>query len=470
MASGYQRKENERIRQRFPEITTSTVRNQLKRIPNWKVPGPDEVHGYWLKNFRALHRRMAKQLQHCINNHQAPEWMTTRRTALVQKNKSKGNVASNYRPITCLPIKWKILTGIISERLYNYLEETDTIPHQQKGCRRKCRGTKDQLLVDKMVMMNSKRRKTNLSMVWIDYKKAFDMIPHSWLIKCLEIYDAEENTFRFLKNTMPNWKTILTSSGTWLAEVNIRRWILQEDSLSPLLFIVAMIPMTRVLERMEVGYQLKKGGSRINHLMFMDDTKLFGRGTKEIDTLVQTVRIVSDDIRMELGIEKCAFVNIQRGKVTRTEGMQLADGNNIKDIDETGYKYLGIIEGEQIKHHEMKEKINKEYIKRVKAILKFKLNSGNTVKAVNTWAIPVIRYSAGIVDWKNSELSSMDRKTRKVLNMYQALHPGSNVDRLYLPRSEGGKGLLSLEECANAEKRSLGQSLKMNEDEWLRNA
>ena len=58
-------KESERIRQRFPEITTSTVRNQLKRIPNWKAPGPDEVHGYWLKNFRTLHQRMAEQLQHC---------------------------------------------------------------------------------------------------------------------------------------------------------------------------------------------------------------------------------------------------------------------------------------------------------------------------------------------------------------------------------------------------------------------
>ena len=59
---------------------------------------------------------------------------------------------------------WKLLTGIISERLYNYLEETNTKSHQQISPRRKCRGTKDQLLIDKMVMMNSKRRKTNLSM------------------------------------------------------------------------------------------------------------------------------------------------------------------------------------------------------------------------------------------------------------------------------------------------------------------
>ena len=66
-------KENERISQRFLEITTSTVRNELKRIHNWKAPDLDEVHSYWLKNFRALHQRMAEKLQHCINNHQAPE-------------------------------------------------------------------------------------------------------------------------------------------------------------------------------------------------------------------------------------------------------------------------------------------------------------------------------------------------------------------------------------------------------------
>ena len=74
--------------------------------------------------------------------------------------------------------------------------------------------------------------------------------------------------------------------------------------------------------------------------MFMDEKKLFGRGTTEIDTLAQTVRTVSGDIRMESGVEKCALVNIQRGKVTRTEGIHLPHGNNIKDIHETGYKYL----------------------------------------------------------------------------------------------------------------------------------
>ena len=184
------------------------------------------------------------------------------------------------------------------------------------------------------------------------------IITHSWLVECLEIYGAEENTMRFLKNTILNWKAILTSSGTRLAEVNYQKRDLPRILT---LSIVAMISMTRVLARMEVGYQLKKRGSRINHLMFMDDIKLFGRGNKEIDTLVQTVRTVSGDIRMEFGIEKCSHVNIQRGKVKMTEGIQLPGGNNIKD------------EGEDRKGI---------YIKRLKAILKSKLNSGNTVKAI----------------------------------------------------------------------------------------
>ena len=92
------------------------------------------------------------------------------------------------------------------------------------------------------------------------------------------------------------------------------------------------------------------------------------------------------------------------------------------------------------------------------------------MKAINTWAVTVIKYSSGIVDWKNSELCHMDRKTRKVLNMFQALHSRYNVDIIYLPRNERGKDLLSLEECINAEKKSLGQYLKTNENEWLRSA
>ena len=57
--------------------------------------------------------------------------------------------------------------------MLNHLENNGLIPDEQKGNRRKSRGTKDQLLIDKMILRNAKRRKTNLHVAWIDLQKSF---------------------------------------------------------------------------------------------------------------------------------------------------------------------------------------------------------------------------------------------------------------------------------------------------------
>ena len=134
----------------------------------------------------------------------------------------------------------------------------------------------------------------------------------------------------------------------------------------------------------------------------------------------------------------------------------------MRSLSENGesYKYLGILEADDIKHHEMKQLIQKEYYRRVRKILKSKLNGGNIVKAVNLRAVSIVRYGAGIIDWKKDELKEMDRKTRKLFTIYGALHPQADVDRLYLKCSEGGTGLLSIEECVIIETNSLVNYIK----------
>ena len=109
-----------------------------------------------------------------------------------------------------------------------------------------------------------------------------------------------------------------------------------------------------------------------------------------------------------------------------------------------------------IKENEMKEKTIKEYKRRLRLILKSKLNGKNKVAAINVWAVAVFRYGAGIIQWKESELKDVDRKSRKTMTMYGALHPKSNVDRLYIKRKEGGRGLMSVEGCVRGEENSLG--------------
>ena len=82
-------------------------------------------------------------------------------------------------------------------------------------------------------------------------------------------------------------------------------------------------------------------------------------------------------------------------------------------------------------------KIREEHICWVKRLCQSKLNGGNLVLGVNSWAVAVVMYGAAIMDWTKDELGNMDRKTRKIMSRNKALHTRSNVARLYLTRKEG---------------------------------
>ena len=162
---------------------------------------------------------------------EVPEWMATGRTVLLSKDKSKGNEVSNYRPITCLPLMWKSLTRIVADEIYKHLEENNPLPEDEKDYPRNRRGTKDQLLTDKTIMKNSRRRKVRLSMVWIDYQKPYDMIAHSWITKSIEMFGVADNTFHLFSKRMDSWQTILLSGNEELARVNIQSGMFQGEIL-----------------------------------------------------------------------------------------------------------------------------------------------------------------------------------------------------------------------------------------------
>ena len=184
-------------------ITKDMVSQERRKIPNWNAPGRDGVQGFWIKKLINLHERTAFQLNKILNgNEQLVDWLTYGRTVLCQKDRTKSNTVDNYRPISCLPLLWKLLTGIISEHLHRFLEEKKILPEEQKGCERNSKGTKDQLLLDKAVLRDCKRRSTNLAMTWIDCRKSYDMIPHSWISEYRGVFGVAGNTKNFLVNSM----------------------------------------------------------------------------------------------------------------------------------------------------------------------------------------------------------------------------------------------------------------------------
>ena len=110
----------------------------------------------------------------------------------------------------------------------------------------------------------------------------------------------------------------------------------------------------------------------------------------------------------------------------------------------------------------MKKQTSAKYTNRVCKILKSKLNGGNTIQAINNWAIPVIRYTAGIVDWTIAELEDLDRKTRKLMTAHHTLNPQSDIDRLYLLQKIWGRGLLQIRQTVEEEIRNLSEYISSN--------
>ena len=96
----------------------------------------------------------------------------------------------------------------------------------------------------------------------------------------------------------------------------------------------------------------------------------------------------------------------------------------------------------------MKNKIQKEYLRRTRKRLESKLSSRNLINAINTWAVPVVRYLGPFLKWTRDE--QMNQRKRKLITMHKALHPRDDVDRLYVLRKEGGRGLASIEDRFDA--------------------
>ena len=178
--------------------------------------------------------KQALGMNRYLQGAQVPDLMTKGKTTLIQKNSNKGTAPNNYRPITCLPMMWKILTARIREMIYSALTSRGLFPEEYKGCRKGSRGTAELLYIDQHILNEKKTRRKDLAMAWIDYKKAYDMVTQSWIINCLKMYKISDEVITFIEKTMKTWRVELTTGGRSLAEEKILRGIFQGDALSTL--------------------------------------------------------------------------------------------------------------------------------------------------------------------------------------------------------------------------------------------
>ena len=148
----------------------------------------------------------------------------------------------------------------------------------------------------------------------------------------------------------------------------------------------------------------------------MDDIKLFDKNEKELETLIQSVRIYDDDIGMEFGIERYTIVLMKIGKQQMMEGIELPNQGKIRTLEENFKNTWEYWKRTPSNKRSWKKKIKKGCLRRTRNLLETKLHSRNLIREINTWAVSLVRY----LKWTTEELQQMEQRTVKLIMTHRA--------------------------------------------------
>ena len=215
-------------------------------MKNNTSPGRDLIVGHWIKQLTSTHDYLMKSYENLLQQRtELPRWLTLTRTTMLPKNKDTDNL-KNFRPIACQNNMFKLYTAIIANFLDNHCQQNNIITLNQAGEKKVTWGYIDQLLLNTTITEEVKNNRRNLMSIWLDYRKAFDSVPHTWIIECLKLAKVHPVLVRAIEMLMRNWSTKLqlqSENEMIESEYNKHlRGIFLGDSLSLLLFILTVNP------------------------------------------------------------------------------------------------------------------------------------------------------------------------------------------------------------------------------------
>ena len=341
---------------------------------------------------------------------------------------------------------YKIYTSCLNIFLQEHCIRNNTITPEQAVGKPQVWGCIEQLLLNKSILNEVKQKKRNLITIWLDYQKAFDSIPHDWMIQSLRLAKIPEKLIAAIETLTKQWATMAELHGNQSSitsdVINFSNGIFQGDSISVLLFIQSLNPLSYMLGKLK-GYNYgNKRRKTVTRNFFVDDLKLYGSTINVTKKQLDLVTQFSKDICMDFGTDKCAYLKIVKGTIVSDAEPLEMNNLTIKSVKEGDtYKYLGI--DENISYHGPinKERVSKEYFTRTRKIWSSELSAYNKVIAHNAFAVPVLIPTIGVLDWTIGEIKDIDIKTGKILTLTRNFHPNSDVNRLYMQKSLGGRGL-----------------------------
>ena len=427
---------SEYLREVVPDDTTSLdyfpsyseYIDIIKFLPSWKAAGCDGIFNFFIKKCTSLHSSMYLLTRDtCMGKELNEDWFFKGITYLLPKGIPMQG--SDFRPITCMSNLYKLTTKCVTKVMQLIVERRGLLSENQLGTVRQVQGAKEQAIINLAI---NKASGNNLKTTWIDVKKAFDSVDHSYLIECIKMLNFPPWIYPFLKSTISKWKIDIKLNNKTILEKSIQKGILQGDSLSPLLFVLCMDPLSRKLNSVypKIAIKMETEQYVSNHLLFIDDLKLYSE---------------KEDIMKKMCDETEKFfcvVGLERNRAKSATNCDACESIAMPLNANEGYKYLGILENRRSEvAKETYEKMQAEIFKRVESVCRSCLNGKNTIKAINEYALSVINYYIGAIPMEHDDYLKIDEGVRKILVKHKVHLQPANTERLYLPRKELGRGL-----------------------------
>lgn len=450
-------------------LTMDTWKKVVSKIKPWRAPGPDGLQSFWWKYFKTASASLFRLVnKHLTSGDPLPQdWITNGRIILLYKTGSRSDPA-NYRPIACLNTCYKILTGFVTAYLQKYVTERCVLATEQRALQKGVWGCTHALLIDQTLIADAQNQNQwPISVGWIDYAKAFDSVPHSYINWLFRVVQVPKPLRRFLKCLMNSWKVKYeakspkgkTERSSFL---RIRSGVLQGDSFSPLLFCLAMVPISHALNNTNKGYQtafgkLTKTQLTMSHQFYMDDLKLYADSEESLKELLRTVETISSAISMKINLKKCAVANYVPKRLQQEEGKKEGPPkyDEISHLEGgQSYKYLGMDQEFTSRELLTWDRAEEKVIGKFKKIWSSDLTYQQKVDTYNTTIIPALTYvssnvirGCGRYEVLLKKGKDLDIEFRLLLVKEKARYKASCVARLYLSKDQGGSGLKSIEDA-----------------------
>ena len=440
-------------------FTQQEVLSRLSRCKN-TAPGPDGIRYPLLRRFDPDASTLTALFNAVLRIGEIPTSWKTSRTVLLFKKGDPSQI-NNWRPVSLSNTLGKLYSALLATRLESWAIREKILTSSQKGFL-SYEGCSEHSFLLQSILQDARRRRTTVSVAFLDLSNAFGSLPFSTIFDSLEWAGLSGVAIDRIRQLYDGCYTEIRSSTGFTAPIPILAGVKQGCPLSPIIFNIAAEIMIRSVRSLPLGYTLH--GVSHSILAYADDVAIVAESPADLQTLLDTVSAAATYSGLVFNQGKSASLSFHAATVTRER--LLVQGAPIPSLGPNdSYDYLGVPIGH--KFHPSAEKAISGARRDLKKIDESLLCPWQKAEALNIFVLSRLPFhlTHGIV--KKEPLVELDLEIRRVAKRWLNLPQQASAELVYIHPTTGGLGILPLQDLADISQLSQAVRLMGCKDEAI---